>query len=72
MLEWCTNQQMPVHILLTKADKLKRGAASSALHKMRKELKADYEHTTVQLFSSVDKQGLEQALQQLKQWMELE
>jgi GTP-binding protein len=72
MLDWCSAQKMPVHILLTKADKLKRSAASSALHKTRNELKDDYPQTTVQLFSAVDKQGLEEALQQLKQWMGLD
>ncbi len=69
MLDWCHHQNMPVHILLTKADKLKRSAASSALHKVRKEIKEDYPLTTTQLFSAQDKQGLEQALQQLEQWL---
>jgi GTP-binding protein len=72
MLDWCRNKPMPVHILLTKADKLKRGAASSVLLKVRNELKGSYPQATVQLFSAVDKQGLEEALRQLTQWLGLE
>ncbi len=71
MLDWCQQQQMPVHILLTKADKLKRGAASSTLHKLRKELKPCYPQATAQLFSAHDKQGLEEARRKLEQWLEL-
>jgi GTP-binding protein len=72
MLDWCLHKKMPVHVLLTKADKLKRGAASSTLLQVRNELKKEYPQATVQLFSAVDKQGLEQALQQLTQWLGLE
>jgi GTP-binding protein len=72
MLEWCRHQQMPVHILLTKADKLKRGAASSALQKVKKEIKAEHPQATVQLFSSPAKQGLEEARRKLEQWLGLE
>ncbi|MEN8169383.1 MAG: ribosome biogenesis GTP-binding protein YihA/YsxC [Pseudomonadota bacterium] len=72
MLDWCHSQQLPVHILLTKADKLKRGAASSTLLKVRKEISGDHPQVTVQLFSAVDKQGLDEALRQLKQWLGLD
>ena len=69
MLDWCHHQNMPVHILLTKADKFKRGAASSALHKVQKAIKEAYPQTSAQLFSAQDKQGLDQALQQLELWL---
>ena len=72
MLDWCNTQQMPVHILLTKADKLKRGPAGNALQQVRKTLKSDYPLVTVQLFSSLDKQGVEQARGQLASWLELD
>lgn len=72
MLDWCNNQKMPVHILLTKADKLKRGPASNTLQQVRKTLKAEYPLVTVQLFSSLDKQGVEQARAQLASWLELD
>ena len=38
MLEWAAHAGMPVHILLTKADKLKRGAANNTLLKVRRDL----------------------------------
>lgn len=45
---------LPVHILLTKADKLKRGQASTALLTVRKALG---DRATVQLFSALTRQG---------------
>lgn len=69
MLEWCQHSNMPVHILLTKADKLKRGAASSALHKVKKALQEEYPEATVQLFSSPSKQGIEEARSKLEHWL---
>ena len=38
MLNWCESAGIPCHILLTKADKLKRGPAQAALLKARKVL----------------------------------
>lgn len=71
MLDWCRQQKMPVHILLTKSDKLKRGAASSVLLKVRKELKDAYPQVTAQLFSAHDKQGLAEACNKLVEWLGL-
>lgn len=71
MLDWCRHQQMPVHILLTKSDKLKRGAASSTLHQVRRALKEEYPLATAQLFSATAKQGLEEARRKLEQWLGL-
>ena len=72
MLDWCNHRRMPVHILLTKADKLKRGPAGNTLQQVRKTLKAEYPLATVQLFSSLDKQGVEQAREKLAEWLEIE
>ncbi|MDH5784207.1 MAG: ribosome biogenesis GTP-binding protein YihA/YsxC [Chromatiales bacterium] len=69
MLDWCRHQQMPVHILLTKADKLKRGAASQALLQVRKALKEEHPQATVQLFSAPAKQGVDEARHKLEQWL---
>jgi len=63
MLDWCRHVGCPVHVLLTKADKLKRGAAAQALAQARREL-ADA--ATVQLFSAVDGQGVEAA----REWLD--
>lgn len=58
MLAWSTANGCRVHVLLTKADKLSRGAASSTLLKVRK---AVGELATVQLFSATKKTGLDEA-----------
>src|SRR5690606_36669334 len=60
MLGWAAEAGCPVHILLTKADKLSRGAASAALHSVRRALG---EAATVQLFSALKGAGVEEARQ---------
>jgi len=68
MLDWCQHAGMPVHILLTKADKLKRGAAQNTLLKVKKRLEG-YPAVSVQLFSALKKQGVEEAQSVLMQWL---
>ena len=57
MLDWALAAAMPVHILLTKADKLKRGAASAALLQVRAHLQPHSELASVQLFSAMKHDG---------------
>lgn len=64
MLDWCLSQSVPVHILLTKADKLSTGAAKAVVLKVKKELNA-HPSITIQAFSSSKKQGLDLAWQAL-------
>lgn len=66
ILEWAHACELPVHVLLTKADKLKRGAQMSALNEVKKTLVPDL--MTVQCFSSLSKQGLDECEQQIKAW----
>ncbi len=72
MLEWAAHIQLPVHILLTKADKLKRGPASASLLKVRKELKEIGDDFSIQLFSSLKRQGIEEAHEVLDRWFGFE
>jgi GTP-binding protein len=72
MLDWCENTQTPVHVLLTKADKISRGAAGAELQKIRKLLGEWEVDTEVQIFSSLKGTGLEVALEKLNEWLELE
>ncbi|SMN10864.1 GTP-binding protein EngB [uncultured Candidatus Thioglobus sp.] len=58
MLDWCINVNLPAQILLTKSDKLKKGAAANSLQKVKRAIK-DYPYVDVQLFSSLKKQGLD-------------
>lgn len=71
MLDWTLDLGMPVHILLTKSDKLSRNQANQALFALQKKLKDKYPHASAQLFSSLKRQGLEQVWQQLDQWFEV-
>jgi len=73
MLNWALETEMPVHILLTKADKLKKGPAQSTLLKLRNQLKESEvdDLVTVQLFSALKKTGLGELKTCLGQWLQL-
>jgi GTP-binding protein len=69
-MQWAVNSDLPIHILLTKADKLSRGVAINTLNEVRKALES-LPDITVQLFSSLNRTGLEEALLQLDSWFDL-
>lgn len=71
MLGWCAQGQLPVHALLTKSDKLKRGAAQNTLLAVKRELKKLHPDATAQLFSALDGTGLDAARETLAAWLEL-
>ena len=58
MLEYAEQLGIPVHLLLTKADKLKRGQAARQFEETRRALEG---RAGVQLFSSLNRQGVDQA-----------
>ena len=70
VLSWCRAADLPTHVLLTKADKLKRGPARAALLKTARELASLHPAATIQLFSSHTREGTELARQQLNDWLE--
>lgn len=72
MLLWARQTELPVHILLTKADKLKHGAAKSALLSVRNEINKLQLNASVQLFSSLNKSGRDEAIEKLDEWFEVE
>ena len=72
LLTWATASNMPVHILLTKADKLTRNKAIGVLQALRHQLEAEYPVATVQLFSATKGTGVEEALELLAKWLEIE
>jgi GTP-binding protein len=72
MIAWCEQVRMPLHILLTKSDKLKRGAAAEALRKVQQFLKGFQFDSSVQLFSSLKKSGVENAVMVLNSWLKME
>jgi len=60
MLELASSRGLPVHILLTKSDKLGRGAGGNALQAVRRKL-APGGSVTVQLFSAHAGDGVQEA-----------
>ena len=71
LLNWAVEVELPVHLLLTKSDKLKPGQAKTTLLKMRRHL-ADAQVddlVSVQLFSALKKQGMDELQQQLSGWL---
>ena len=68
MIKWANNAKLSVHILLTKSDKLKRGAANSSLLLVMNELQKKELLASAQLFSSLNHEGKQEAIDQLNQW----
>ena len=71
MLEWCQHYQLPAHVLLTKADKIKRGAQQNSKLKTQKRLKEAGIDASVQVFSALKKTGLDELVCKLDEWLEL-
>jgi GTP-binding protein len=71
MIRWASESEMPVHLLLTKADKLKRGPAKSTLLQVQRELENEglSENISIQTFSSLKKEGLKELKKQLLTWL---
>ncbi|MCG3171316.1 MAG: putative GTP-binding protein EngB [Pseudomonadales bacterium] len=67
LVRWAATLSIPLHVLLTKSDKLARGTAKSTLLAVRREL-ATVPATTVQLFSALDGTGLDEARAHLDGW----
>lgn len=68
MLEWSVRNLIPCHILLTKADKLKRGPAQAALLKLKRDLP---ELASAQLFSAKTRDGVGPLIEKLNGWLQL-
>ena len=70
MLQWCVNNDVYTNILLTKSDKLKKGAASSTKLAVKNAVK-DIPNINVQLFSSLKKEGVSELCKYLDKIFEL-
>lgn len=71
MVEWAYQSHLPMHILLTKADKLKQGAARRALMEVEKALKSHVDHISCQLFSSTKSLGIAEVQTVLDRWFKI-
>ncbi|UXD89174.1 ribosome biogenesis GTP-binding protein YihA/YsxC [Thalassolituus hydrocarboniclasticus] len=69
MIQWAKRSEMPLHILLTKADKLKRGPAQSALLQVRKAVSSLGKLVSVQTYSSLNGEGTDELQKRLNSWL---
>ncbi len=68
LIEWCRGAGLPIHVVLTKSDKLGRGKASSTLAAARREA-LEWQAVSVQLFSATQRSGVEELALKLLEWM---
>ena len=69
MIEWFSVSGKPMHVLLTKADKLTRSAQAATLADVRRQLSGMGDQVSVQLFSSLKKTGVEEAEAAVAPWL---
>jgi GTP-binding protein len=72
MLDWFASTGKPVHILLTKSDKLSRQQTRDILKNVLLLLCETYPQCSVQLFSSMTGEGVEEATALLGTWFALD
>ena len=68
LLDWLTPAGRPVHVLLTKSDKLSKQAAMRTLGEVRRALVSLYPDASAQLFSSLKRAGIEEATNVIARW----
>ena len=68
MIDWAVKSSLPLHLLLTKSDKLKKGAAQNALLKVRTQI-GTFPNITVQLFSAFKTIGIAEAREVINGWL---
>ncbi|OOG22957.1 YihA family ribosome biogenesis GTP-binding protein [Thioalkalivibrio denitrificans] len=69
MLGWAAARGLPVHVLLTKADKLRRGPAMDTARQVAAALGEAGIEATVQPFSALRREGVEDAHGVLDDWL---
>jgi GTP-binding protein len=71
LIRWASESKMPIHLLLTKSDKLKRGAINNVLLSVEEELAKEKLSAsfTIQTFSSFKRFGLDELKQKLTNWL---
>src|SRR5690554_2747720 len=74
IINWAVEAEMPVHILLTKSDKLKRGPANNTLLAVQNQMRAAgiADLVSAQCFSSLKQTGVDQLKAKLHTWLTLD
>lgn len=70
MLGWGLTGEMSLLLLLTKADKLKRGAAAAARQAVERAVASNADRVSVQLFSALERQGVDEVQARLDRWLD--
>jgi GTP-binding protein len=70
LLRWFAETRRPVHVLLTKADKLTGAQSARTLELVSQELRKGHASVSVQLFSSVTRYGVHAARKVIGGWMQ--
>lgn len=68
MLDWANHIGLPVHIILTKADKLKKKEMDAVLEKVTEYISAINVEFSAQLFTALKKRGIDEAHAKLDDW----
>ena len=69
LIGWLRPTGVPVHILLSKSDKLGQQKANATLREVNAALARDYVNCSAQLFSSPRKIGIVDAAKQIQRWL---
>jgi len=69
MVNWANDSKLPTQVLLTKADKFKRGKVAATVLKVEKELRSMSGLFEVEAFSSHSYLGVDGVRQQLAEWV---
>ncbi|MES2206456.1 MAG: ribosome biogenesis GTP-binding protein YihA/YsxC [Pseudomonadota bacterium] len=69
MLEWFSGTGKPVHLILTKADKLSRMQAMKHLQVVQQWCKDNYPQGSAQLLSGLRKEGVEDTYKVIQSWL---
>ncbi len=69
MIGWAAQADMPIHLLLTKADKLSKGPAKQTLMQVRGKLAHLGDLVSAQLFSALKHQGHKELIEVLDRWL---
>lgn len=68
IITWAVSADIEIHVVLSKADKLKSGARKAALLAANKHLARISDNISSQVFSATHKIGLEELIDKLKTW----
>jgi GTP-binding protein len=71
MLDWAEHFELPSHVLLTKADKLKKGPQAATVLKVKKYLEQEGYSSSVQKFSALKGDGMDELAIKLNGWLEV-